>query len=58
MITFFKFVVRERKREQGRGRERGRENLKQALHRNTEPKVELELTNCEIMTQTEIKSEN
>ena len=44
--------------EQGRGRERRREKISSRLHAaSTEPDVGLKLTNHEIMTRAEIKSQ-
>ena len=42
---------------QERGRERGRENLRQVPHCPRRANLGLELTNCEVMTRAEIKSQ-
>ena len=54
-MLIYLFILRERERERahepGRGRERGRERIPSRLHTaSSEPDVELELTNHEIMT--------
>ena len=53
MFTYF-----ETEREWGRGRERRRERIPSKLHAvGTEPDAGLNLTNCEIMTSAESKSQ-
>ena len=50
--------LRARESKQGRGRKRGRERIPSRLRSvSTEPDVGLELTNLEIMTRAETKSQ-
>ena len=54
----FIFILRERAGEGQRERERERERIPSRLHvTSAEPEAGLELTNCEIMTRVEIKSQ-
>ena len=62
-LNVYLFILRkreekEREREQGRDREKERERIPTSLHAvSAEPDMGLDLTNCEIMTGTEIKSD-
>ena len=57
LSSVFKFIYFEREDVSGGGEERGRARIPSRLHAvSTEPDVELELMNCEIITRPEIQS--